>query len=354
MRSVRVYDSVAALPPDALTLLEGGGLFSLPAWWEVVEQHAIPAGGQPGYVVATAAGAVVGVLPVLRRGRHIDALTTPYTCAFTPAMTGDIAAVAAQLGRVCRTSGLCRLDALPAEWHGLTALQAGMRRVGLATLRFDHFGNWSEDVRGLDWAAYLAGRAGALRETIRRRLRRAEAMAEARLELVSTVAEIDRAAAAFEAVYARSWKEPEPYPTFNVALIRRLAPLGLVRIGIWSIAGTPVAAQIWVVHDGTATVLKLAHDEAFKAHSPGTVLTAMMVRHMLAREQVRRIDFGRGDDGYKRGWAAERRQRIGLLLAAPWSVAGLAALMRHAGGHVRRGLRGRAGSAFGAGESAGP
>ena len=60
-------------------------------------------------------------------------------------------------------------------------------------------------------------------------------------------------------------------------------------------------------------MLKLAHDEAFKAHSPGTVLTALMLRHLLDQEHVARIDFGRGDDAYKQGWAVERRQqRIGV------------------------------------------
>ena len=51
---------------------------------------------------------------------------------------------------------------------------AGARAGGLVPLRFDHFGNWREELAGRDWAAYLASRPGALRETIRRRLRAAE------------------------------------------------------------------------------------------------------------------------------------------------------------------------------------
>jgi CelD/BcsL family acetyltransferase involved in cellulose biosynthesis len=101
----------------------------------------------------------------------------------------------------------------------------------------------------------------------------------------------------------------------------------------------PVAVQFWVVRDGHATVLKLAHDETFKPHSPGTVLMALMLRHLLDNEQVSRIDFGRGDDSYKQGWASERRQRIGLLLVSPWRLAGMTALLRHAAGRVRGALR---------------
>jgi CelD/BcsL family acetyltransferase involved in cellulose biosynthesis len=121
-----------------------------------------------------------------------------------------------------------------------------------------------------------------------------------------------------------------------------MADLGLLRLGVWSIGMAPVAAQFWVVRAGHAIVLKLAHDEAFRAHSPGTVLTAMMLRHLLDQEHVARIDFGRGDDAYKQGWAEQRQQRIGLLLVNPWHPAGIAALLRHAGGRMRTALQSRA------------
>ncbi len=113
----------------------------------------------------------------------------------------------------------------------------------------------------------------------------------------------------------------------------------MLRFGLWSIGGQPVAVQIWVVTAGRATVLKLAHDEAFKAHSPGTVLTALMLRHLLDQEHVTEIDFGRGDDAYKKDWAAQRRQRIGLLLVNPWRPSGMAALLRHAAGRARLAMR---------------
>ncbi len=53
-------------------------------------------------------------------------------------------------------------------------------------------------------------------------------------------------------------------------------------------------------------------------------------------EYVTGLDFGRGDDEYKQGWAAQRQQRIGLLLVNPWRVAGIATLLRHAVGRFLR------------------
>ncbi|HEX4366187.1 MAG TPA: GNAT family N-acetyltransferase [Rhodopila sp.] len=335
------FASVAALPPDALALLDNApGLFAGRAWWNVVQSHAMPPGTEASFIVIRTAGRIAALLPMLRTGGRLGSLTTPYTCEYSPLFAAEldpsarIAAMAA-FGALCRPSGCVRLDALPAEWMYLADLETGTRQVGLRVLRFDHFGNWHEDVAGLDWAAYLSGRPGALRETIRRRLRRAETLADARFDLFAHPEEMDQAVEAFEFVYHRSWKDAEPFPTFNAALIRATAALGLLRLGVWSIGTQPVAAQFWVVRNGRATVLKLAHDEAFKTHSPGTVLTALMLRHLLDQEHVAAIDFGRGDDAYKQGWATSRRQRIGLLLVNPWRVSGAVNLLRHTAGRVR-------------------
>jgi CelD/BcsL family acetyltransferase involved in cellulose biosynthesis len=291
-------------------------------------------------VVIRTAGRLAALVPILRKGRRIASLTTPYTCAYTPLFAAGLdrparVAAMAAFAALVRPSCVVRLDALSAEWQHLGDLRTGARRTGLLALRFDHFGNWHEDVANLDWSAYLLGRPGALRETIRRRLRRAEQRPDARFDLFTRPDQVDQAVAAFESVYRRSWKDAEPFPTFNAALIRATAACGLLRLGVWSIGSEPVAAQFWVLQDGTATVLKLAHDQAFKAHSPGTVLTALMLRHLLDQERVAAIDFGRGDDAYKQGWATQRRQRIGLLLVDPWRPAGAAALLRHVAGRVR-------------------
>jgi CelD/BcsL family acetyltransferase involved in cellulose biosynthesis len=67
-------------------------------------------------------------------------------------------------------------------------------------------------------------------------------------------------------------------------------------------------------------------------------LTALMIRHLLEEDGVRELDFGRGDDDYKRLWVSARRQRIGLILADPLHPMGLAALARQTLGRWRRQL----------------
>jgi len=64
-----------------------------------------------------------------------------------------------------------------------------------------------------------------------------------------------------------------------------------------------------------------------------------MIRHMIEHERVSELDFGRGDDPYKQGWVAERRQRIGLLLINPLRPGGILALARHTMGRIKARLR---------------
>jgi CelD/BcsL family acetyltransferase involved in cellulose biosynthesis len=338
--------SVDDLPAGARRLLAAAdGPFAGRPWWDVVLSDAMPDGGEACFVAVRSGDEVAALVPMLRRRGRLEGLTTPYSCSYTPLLAAGLDH-AARIGAMAAFAGFCRrggavtrLDALPEEWDGLPDLVAGARKAGLRVLRFEHFGNWHEAVRGLDWPAYLLSRTGALRETIRRRLKRADKLPDAQFTLLIRAEEMDSAAQAFEGVYRRSWKQPEPYPTFNVALMRAMAVAGALRFGLWSLGGQPVAVQIWVVTAGRAIVLKLAHDEAFKAHSPGTVLTALMLRHLLDREHVTEIDFGRGDDPYKKDWASQRRQRIGVLLVNPWRMSGIAALLRHTAGRVRLAIR---------------
>jgi len=330
---IEVFPGLDALPDDAASLFAASTtFFSTRAWWETVLAHALPADGEARLLLVRRNGAASALFPMLldRAGGGFRALTTPYTCLYEPLVAPGITdrvLLFGEFARYCRAFATTRFDSL--DRANAADIAAGGARAGLVAASFDHFGNWHEDVAGLDWAAWLARRPGALRETIRRRTRRAERLEDAHFTLYRDRNDIASGIAAFETVYARSWKDPEPYPSVNPAQIRAAAELGLARVGIWWIGGTPAAAQFWIVERDQAMVLKLAHDETFKAHSPGTVLTAWMIRHMIEQEHVAEVDFGRGDDAYKQGWAADRRQRLGLLLINPRRLGGMIALARH-------------------------
>ncbi len=351
--ALAVFGSVAALPPDARALLDAAARqdFQLSAaWFATVAAAALPPGARAVFLLWQEAGQAVAVLPLQRSASgRLEALTSPYTCRYRPliapgATPETVRRAGRGFGRYCRWRGPLRLDALDPDWPGQAALLAGFRAAGLVALRFAHFGNWHLPVAGLDWPAYLAGRPGELRETIRRRLARAARDKTISFDLITGPDGLDTAIAAYEAVYARSWKEPEPYPDFGPAFLHAAAAAGILRMGVLRQGGVPVAAQYWTLCGGTASVLKLAHDEAARALSPGTVLSARMIRHLLEHDHATELDFGRGDDPYKRGWTGQRRPREGLLLCPLLHPAGLAAIVRQAAGAARHWVRRRIGS----------
>jgi len=344
--SLTVHAGLADLPEAATHLFADPAedLFASHLWFSTLIAHGLPAQSSPLFAVCGAGGRPFAMLSLaVRAGTgELGPLTCPYTCVyrplFAPGAPGASAATAgALIGRLLRGPAPVRLDALAAEAPGLDPFIAGLRSAGLAVLRFEHFGNWQESVAGRSFAEYLAARPGALRTTIRRKARR-RAEVERGFSLITGGAELARGIAAFEAVYARSWKAPEPYPGFQPALMRATAAAGLLRLGVLRLAGQVAAAQLWIVSGGRAMLLKLAHDESLAAASPGTVLTALMIELLLGRERIDELDFGRGDDPYKRLWASGRRQRIGLVLADPRSARGIAEIGRSFVGSGRRRL----------------
>ncbi len=351
--ALAAFPGLDALPPSARDLLDNTGrerLFTSRPWYASF----VAAGLQPGaaplfFVLDDAAGKTRAILPCQRRAGgdpSVSSLTSFYSCDFRPLIAPDAEASAAafDLGRSLSqhlaADAVIGFDSLDSELPTLQPFLAGLRRPGRVLLRYGHFGRWWESVEGRSFSNYLAARDGALREVIRRKgtkLEKAGAVLSM-IGAVSTAAEIERGIADYEAVYAASWKEAEPFPLFQPTLMRNLAAAGWLRLALCHLDGRPIAVQLWVLVGGKATVLKLAHDRDFDAQSPGTVLTAFAIRRLMENDRIAFLDFGRGDDAYKRGWATNRTLHIGVLSVSivrrPMLVA------RHLLGGLIRGRRG--------------
>ena len=319
---------------------DGGDFFAGRIWHDTILAHALPPGAQAVLAVCGPDDAVL--VPLLRQGGRLGSLVTPYNLEWRPlaapgAGLGCLRDAGHGLGRLLRGQPPTRLEALDPAAPGLAAMLTGVGQAGMALGHYSHFGNWRQHLTpGVGWDGYFAARPPALRTTILRKLARAGR--ETRLTLDRAPGDaLERGIAAYLSVRANSWKPPEPFPHFDAVLLRAAAGVGALRLGVlWGADGQPVAAQYWIVSGGRAVLLKLAHDEAARAASPGTALTALMIRSLIEDDGVTELDFGRGDDPYKQLWVAERRQRIGIVLTDPWHPAGLFELARQAASHGRK------------------
>jgi len=320
--------SLEALSSSAQAILDGPGraqLFTSRPWFETFVEAGLAAGATPLFLVlADEGGRARALLPCQRPGDDpgvgnptVASLTSFYSCDFRPLIADglDPAGTARALGRELarRLAGepLVRIDSLDSGLPILEPFLAGMARPGRLVARYAHFGRWSEELGDMSYPDYLAQRDGALREVIRRKGNKLE-RAGGSFEIVDG-GDVERGIAAYEAVYARSWKEPEPFPLFQPTLMRKLARAGWLRLALCHLEGRPIAAQLWVVVAGRATVLKLAHEQGTDRQSPGTLLTAFAIRTLMERDRITALDFGRGDDDYKRAWTRHRTPHVGVL-----------------------------------------
>jgi hypothetical protein len=161
--------------------------------------------------------------------------------------------------------------------------------------------NWRADTKGLDFDAYWVKRPSKLRNSAKRKAKAAG------LEIAIHDCFDAAAWADYEQVYQASWKPDEGSPAFLRALAEQEGAAGTLRLGIARKDGRALAAQLWLVENGEATIHKLAYREDAKALSPGTVLSMAMFRHVLDQDRVTVIDYGTGDEAYKADWMDERR-----------------------------------------------
>ncbi len=345
--ALTAFSALEALPPSAQALLDRAGadnLFTSRLWFETFIASGMASGSQPLFLLlAGKSGDALALLPCQRQTPGhpaVSSLTSFYSCDFRPLIApgADGEKTAFDLGRALAAhlagEAQARFDSLDSTAPLLKPFLAGLSVPGRTLLRYAHFGRWSQDVSGVAYGDYLAARDGALRETIRRKGARLTRDG-ASFYMIEHEDDLERGIADYQTVYAESWKEAEPFPDFQPALMRALARAGWLRLAICRIAGRPVAAQIWSLTAGRASVLKLAHNQAFDGLSPGTALTAFAIRSLMEKDRIAMLDFGRGDDAYKQAWTTRRTQHIGVLWT---SIARRpAAVLRHyLGRSVRR------------------
>ena len=278
------------------------------AWWQGLAEHC---GLDPLLAVARD-GEAAAVLPLRRSEGGFEALANWYSFRFRPIATSPCAAprllesIAKSLaGRTRRLT----LSGISQEDNSADLLEHAFSKAGWTVFSDVCDTNHNLSVKGRSFADFLATRPGPLRTTLRRKSGKVT---------TQVLEQFDAAAwSAFEDVYRSSWKPVEGSPAFLRSFAEAEGAAGRLRLGIARTEGKVVAAQLWTIEGGTAFIHKLAHRDDAKAMSPGTVLSAALFAHAIDRDQVAQIDFGTGDDPYKRDWMEQSRPRYRLRMLRP-------------------------------------
>ncbi len=259
--------------------------------------------------------ATLALLPLTRSvNGHWHALSNGYTPQYTILVRDDadlsvFDCVARGLRRL--PFSVLRLEPIDPSDRYLKCLQNALEGQGFSCHRYFRFYNWCHPCQGQMFSDYLDTRPSMLRNTIERKRRRLDRDHGHRVR-VFTDRDIELGLADYQAVYGSSWKANEAHPQFIGQLVCRLASRGWLRLGILYAHRIPIAAQLWIVAYGKACIFRLAYDEAWRQYSPGSILTAHLIEHVVTGDQVKELDFLIGNERYKRDWMSRRRERWGL------------------------------------------
>jgi CelD/BcsL family acetyltransferase involved in cellulose biosynthesis len=162
---------------------------------------------------------------------------------------------------------------------------------------------------GIDYEGYLATLDKKERHEIRRKVRRAEAAGEVKLE--SSASPIDDLGA-FVDLHQKRWGADGLFPpTEGGAASRRFfgelfedcSPSGIMDLSFLTVGGRRIAAGV-TFDDGEAVYYYNAGVEPeARELSPGVVMVACYVQRAIELGRTR-LDFLRGDEPYKYAWGA--------------------------------------------------
>lgn len=294
-------------------------------WWQGLAEHC---GLDPVLAVASQGGEHA-LLPLAGKGGHLMGLGNWYSFRIRPLLDGSPALLEALAGDLARYAHRVTLSPMPDEDGSASLVEDAFRKAGWLVRREACDVNHVLDLRGRDYAAYIAARPGRLRTTLKRKTPKVTTQVHDRFD--------HDAWDDYEAIYGESWKPAEGSPAFLRAFAEAEGRAGRLRLGIARSAfdshGPAIAAQFWTVEGGTAWIHKLAHRESAADLSPGSVLTAAMMRQVIDADGVDLVDFGTGNDPYKRDWMEAVRPRYRLDMMRPfsarnWPVMGRGALQR--------------------------
>lgn len=169
---------------------------------------------------------------------------------------------------------------------------------------------------------YAAGMGGKTRNTLKRRRDKLAAAVGGRLELVriTTPEQVRGFLDAVDRIYPRTWQAA----TFgvrprngaaDVTVLEGIAEGGWLRSYLLVGGGEPVAFVVGYQYDGVYHFEEPGYDARWSALAPGTVLNHLMIADLFGWNPPRVLDFGFGDNQYKRVFGNQESDVCSMHLA---------------------------------------
>ncbi|BDI60850.1 GNAT family N-acetyltransferase [Qipengyuania nanhaisediminis] len=331
---LRVFDRIDPAMTDAGTALSRArqsSMFDRADWFSVAARHATD--GDPLIIRGEENGSRCWLF-LARKGGSATALSNWYCLHYRVVTEGENPPYD-QLAEGLRAAKIhhLRIDPIDDE----AELAAALKQRGWLVRREQTDVSWRVDVEGMSFDEFWSGRPSRLRNTAKRKARKAKLACKVFNHLDAALwTEVCE-------VFENSWNNRANSPDLTHDVFRHEADAGTLRLGMAYKDGRPVAAQVWTIEHGVAIIHLLSYREDVSKLGAGTILTRHMFEHVLDNEDVRTIDFGIGDHAYKREWMS---YRVPLHTLSAYYALSLPGLVAIAGMVLRKlsGLLGRGGA----------
>jgi|KBSSwiStaDraftv2_1062776.scaffolds.fasta_scaffold21672_3 CelD/BcsL family acetyltransferase involved in cellulose biosynthesis len=317
-------DAVAADARGALDRAHQASLFDRLDWFRLTLEHCPPSGSLL-VVRARDAQNNSAWLFLMRNRSRATTLSSWYSMETGLVTTGiNGHALGRAIAHHLRSLAIGQIMFSPLQSERAVLLAEVFEQEGWLATTYESSTNWTVSTRGVAWPDYWSARPSRLRNTIERK--------QKAHELTTAISHMfdENMWLSYYDIYNSSWKPAEGSFEFLRALAELESTQGTLRLGVAHHKGHAVASQLWLVENGIATIHKLAHREEAQALSPGSILSAAMFRHVIERDKVDLINFGTGDEPYKKDWMDTRRPLFQVQFFNPATLTGMLGKARQA------------------------
>jgi CelD/BcsL family acetyltransferase involved in cellulose biosynthesis len=282
------------------------------------------AGRAPCVLVASAAGTVHGVLPlVASRGRLgawplrcLDLMANGHSPgADLVARPGREADVVAAFARCLQQTEFGWDVATLPEVAPTSRLAALWERFPSELRAAQHQRDAPYIPLAGGWEAFRAGLSRNFQRVLRNNRNRIARAGASEIELLEAPAAIEAALPEVFAIGDKSWQGRAGTAVgsnaanrgFYTGLVPALGARGRLRLWFLRLDGRRVAFELHVVHGGTEFGLKTGYDPEFETVGAGTFLDQNIVERLFADAALREYDLLGNADFYKRRWTPHAR-----------------------------------------------
>jgi CelD/BcsL family acetyltransferase involved in cellulose biosynthesis len=173
------------------------------------------------------------------------------------------------------------------------------------------------------WESYFKGLDGKHRSNLRNRLKRLGRLGEARLEVVSSADDLDRALEDGFRLEAAAWKGQAgtaiqthpPVHRFYTQLAHVAAERGWLRLSFLTLDGRRIAFGYYLQYGNKLYLLKPGYDPEYAPYSPSNLLCYLVLQDAFERG-VAELDFLGVADAWKLDWTEVVRPHYCLYVFA--------------------------------------